>query len=50
MNCPGGWHIIGRTPVKLFNADAEIPIKLTLDTNVQFYPISTEEFESTNWQ
>jgi inhibitor of KinA len=50
MNCPGGWHIIGRTPVKLFNADAEIPIKLTLDTNVQFYPISTEEFENTNWQ
>jgi inhibitor of KinA len=50
MNCPGGWHIIGRTPIKLFNADAEMPIKLTLDKSVQFYPISIDEFENANWQ
>ena len=49
MNCPGGWHIIGRTPVKLFDANAEVPIKLTLDKNVEFYPISAEDFENTNW-
>ncbi len=44
--CPGGWHIIGRTPIKLFEPAAEIPIKLTLGAQVNFYPISEEEFNS----
>jgi inhibitor of KinA len=45
---PGGWHIIGRTPVPLFNAGAEPPVLLQAGDAVQFYAISKEEFMGLN--
>lgn len=41
---PGGWQIIGRTPVKLFDALEEEPTLLRTGDTVQFYPVSTNEF------
>lgn len=41
---PGGWQIIGRTPLKLFNADREEPALLRAGDTVQFYSISKEDF------
>lgn len=41
---PGGWQIIGRTPVSLFNPYAAIPVPLKTGDQVQFYPISLAEF------
>lgn len=46
LDSPGGWQIIGRTPLKLFNANREHPILLMAGDNVQFYSITKEEFES----
>jgi len=46
VNCPGGWQIIGRTPIKLFAPKAAIPIKLRLGDFVQFFPVPRDEFES----
>lgn len=44
IDSPGGWQIIGKTPVKLFNASSEPPaIAKPLDT-IRFKPISLEEF------
>jgi inhibitor of KinA len=45
MNCPGGWSIIGRTPLKLFDPFDSNPVKLKAGDQVQFYEISREEFE-----
>ena len=45
LNSPGGWQIIGRTPMKLFDPAAAIPVKLTPGDRVQFYRITREEFE-----
>ena len=42
---PGGWQIIGRTPLKLFDATKEEPILLSAGDKVQFYSISKNEFE-----
>jgi inhibitor of KinA len=42
---PGGWQIIGRTPVKLFDATKEEPTLLSAGDMVQFYSISKNEFE-----
>jgi len=43
---PGGWNIIGRTPVKLFNKKDEIhPSLLSPGDSVKFKPISKKEFE-----
>lgn len=46
MISPGGWHIIGRTPLKLFDTDKSEPILLQTGDTIQFYPISKTEYES----
>ena len=44
LNSPGGWQIIGRAPVKLFEQKDKHPVKLQAGYEVQFYEISREEF------
>ncbi len=41
---PGGWQLIGRTPIKLFRPNAEPPSVLQSGDRVKFYPISEQEF------
>src|SRR5258706_3833191 len=43
---PGGWQIIGRTPLKLFNAGKEEPTLLKAGDTVRFVLISKNEFEN----
>ncbi len=45
LSSPGGWQIIGRTPMKLFNAAEEEPTLLKAGDTVQFYSINKNEFE-----
>ncbi|HYF30176.1 MAG TPA: 5-oxoprolinase subunit PxpB [Chitinophagaceae bacterium] len=45
---PGGWQIIGRTPLKLFNAAKDPPVLLNAGDMVRFYPVTVQEFESLN--
>jgi inhibitor of KinA len=42
---PGGWQIIGRTPLQLFDVEREEPTLLRAGDNVQFYSITIKEFE-----
>jgi inhibitor of KinA len=44
LNSPGGWQIIGRTPLHLFDRHADPPILLLTGDRVRFYPVSTAEF------
>lgn len=48
MNSPGGWQIIGRTPIKIFDKDPAILGKLSAGNHIQFYPIDFAEFEKLN--
>ena len=48
MNSPGGWQIIGRTPIKIFDKDPAILGKLSAGDRIQFYPISFSVFEEIN--
>jgi len=45
MDSPGGWQILGRTPVKLFGPEREPPALLQMGDLVQFYPVSEKEFK-----
>jgi inhibitor of KinA len=45
LNSPGGWQIIGRTPLKMFDAFVPEPVKLQAGDRVQFYAITKHEFE-----
>jgi inhibitor of KinA len=48
LDTPGGWQIIGRTPLKLFEANAIVPVTLNIGNQIKFYEISKEEFEKLN--
>jgi inhibitor of KinA len=47
LDSPGGWQLIGRTPVKLFDLNREEVFYLKPGDRVKFKPISQEEFERT---
>jgi KipI family sensor histidine kinase inhibitor len=40
---PGGWQIIGWTPVKLFDAETDPPSRLQMGDWVRFKPVAAEE-------
>jgi inhibitor of KinA len=44
LESPGGWQIIGRTPLKLFDRDKEQPVLFEPGDEVKFYPITEDEF------
>ncbi|GMV48737.1 MAG: 5-oxoprolinase subunit PxpB [Nitrospira sp. NTP2] len=48
QSSPGGWRIIGRTPVRLFALDRPHPFLLAPGDRVRFVPIGKEEFTSLN--
>ncbi len=41
---PGGWRIIGRTPVSLYQPQASQPFLFAPGDTVEFYPIDADEF------
>jgi len=43
---PGGWRIIGRTPLKLFDPFQHPPTLLNAGDTVKFKPISEDEFKT----
>lgn len=44
LNSPGGWNIIGKTPLLFFDAESEKPCFATSKDFIKFIPISKEEF------
>lgn len=44
LNSPGGWQIIGRTPMRFFDAAEDPPVRLKTGDKVRFCPISVGEF------
>ncbi|UJH91232.1 5-oxoprolinase subunit PxpB [Antarcticibacterium sp. 1MA-6-2] len=54
---PGGWQIIGNSPVDLFNKNTTPPCQISAGDKVKFYPVSKtdyftikDEVESGNYQ
>lgn len=45
QRAPGGWNIIGRSPLQFFNVDADSPALLKTGDRVQFRSISRKDFE-----
>jgi len=48
VESPGGWQIIGWTPVELFDPKGQPPSLLTMGDRVRFHQISEEE--ATQWR
>ena len=45
---PGGWRIIGRTPIKLFDKNKENPFVINPGMRGKLDPINKKEFEKFN--
>ena len=45
IDSPGGWNLIGRTPLRLFDPDRPVPIFLNAGMWVRFVPIPLGDFE-----
>lgn len=43
---PGGWRLIGRTPLRMFDANRAEPSLLSIGNGVRFRPIDRAEFDS----
>jgi inhibitor of KinA len=46
LESPGGWQIIGRTPVQIFRKDEKQPVLFQPGDQVKFYSITENEFEN----
>ncbi len=44
IDSPGGWQLIGRTPVRLYDAGRDTPILLDAGMHVKFVPIDEPEY------
>ena len=45
INSPGGWNIIGRTPLKLFDKSKIPPIDINQGDKIIFHEIKKEDFK-----
>ena len=48
LRSPGGWNLIGRTPLKLFDPTKDPPTLLCPGDRVRFRAIARQQFESLN--
>jgi len=45
LNSPGGWQIIGRTPLKTFNAKTSDPFPIKAGDKIKFTPVTEAHFD-----
>lgn len=48
LETPGGWQIIGRTPLEFFKPHDKEPVLLKTGDRVRFKPISLKDYQ--NWE
>lgn len=46
LTSPGGWQIVGRTPLKLFDKEKADPVLFKAGDEVHFFSITEDEFEN----
>jgi inhibitor of KinA len=44
IESPGGWQLIGQTPLRLFNPDMRPEFLINAGDYIKFYPVSEDEF------
>jgi KipI family sensor histidine kinase inhibitor len=46
LDLPTGWHLLGRTPLRLYNPNSPSPFLLSPGDRVKFVPISSDTFKA----
>jgi inhibitor of KinA len=50
VNSPGGWHILGYTPLRMFDSQSPSPCLLQVGDFVKFYPINISNYQALKKQ
>ena len=50
LDSPGGWQLLGMTPVKTYDPDREVPILFEAGDYIRFIPVSEEEYRDIKKQ
>lgn len=50
LDSPGGWQLLGLTPVKTYDAGREVPILFEAGDYIRFVPVTEAEFEEIKEQ
>ncbi|WP_252832441.1 carboxyltransferase domain-containing protein [Helicobacter bizzozeronii] len=50
LKSPGGWQIIGKTPLKLYDPHKNPPVLLQAGDYVRYEPISLEQYQQLEHQ
>jgi allophanate hydrolase subunit 1 len=50
LECPAGWHLIGRSPVRFWEPPPKATALLTPGDKVTFMPVSLREYEKLRAQ
>ena len=45
MESPGGWQLMGKTPVKTYDPAREVPILVNAGEYIHFDPVGREEYD-----
>jgi len=45
LESPGGWQLLGRTPVKTYDPNREVPILFDAGDYIRFVPVTEEEYQ-----
>ncbi len=45
ITSPGGWRVIGRTPLKLYDPQRDPPMLLSAGHYIRFYPIEEDQYQ-----
>ncbi len=45
LSSPGGWHLVGRTPLRLFDPASREPFLVAAGDSIRFEPIEADDFE-----
>ena len=45
LESPGGWQLIGRTPLKLYDPNRKDPILFRAGMRLRYYPVDRSEFD-----
>jgi inhibitor of KinA len=48
IDSPGGWHVIGRTPLRLFDVERDPPAMLGIGDRVRFRPIPLRDLQAAD--
>ena len=50
LDSPGGWQLLGMTPVKTYDPEREVPILFEAGDYIRFVPVSEEEYKEIKKQ